>query len=96
MEWWEKGRKGEERVLFQARRGGGGFSSLWQGGQRNTAEKAADKNDSKYNFSTYPVFQSASPPVHLSLRPLCASNGENAASLAHVFFSLPLQTMIDG
>lgn len=36
------------------------------------------------------------PPVHLSLRPLCASNGENAALLAHVFFNLPLQTMIDG
>lgn len=44
------------------------------------------------NISSFPEYISS---VHLSLRPLCASNGKNAAFLAHVFFGLPLQTMID-
>lgn len=95
---WSGGKKaGKARrgFCFRLREAVEAPSHCGRAGSVILLRKPLTKMASKYNFTTYPVFSCISP-VHLSLKPLCASNGENAALLAHVFFSLPLQTMIDG
>lgn len=59
---WSGGKKAGKtrRFCFRLREAVEAPLHCGQSGQHHTAGKAADKNDSKYNFSTYPVFQRAS------------------------------------
>lgn len=96
VECWEKGRKVRRGFCFRLREAERAPNHCGPGGQRRTVlpEKPLMKWQ-QIQFLSISSFPECTLHIHLSVRPLCASNGGNKALHPHVFLSLSLQTMID-